>query len=547
MFADCFDMNRYSAFTLCVLLTLLAGALSAQTVTSLKNKLKRAGTKSERMQLSYQIAEKQLARSPAEAATYAYKASELAVQLGEKRMASDALYLSGNALYRRRKYTEASRRFSEAWHTARNYGHRETALQAAEKLKDIGKAQRDMGEALKWSEEMIKYLKENTGRSSNSGSALRRMEAQLDAVKAENKSLREQLTGATGTSDILETSYQQQIRKVQAQTQEELIRRDSQVEMTQRVADSLAKEKGRLMQTMRKEQLLDSLFKAQKEREIETQKAEIANAKLAQRESEAIRNALIMVSSFIFIIAGLFYLGYRAKRRTANELSDKNKAIKAEQEKSDKLLLNILPEAIATELKTKEKVAAHKYDNATVMFVDITGFTRLSELLSPEDLVATLDHNFTNFDRIIGKYKIEKIKTVGDAYICASGLSDMNASPTDMIKAALQIQDFLQGQKAAHLNQGLPFFEARAGIHTGPVVAGVVGEKKFAYDIWGDTVNVAARMEQTCEPGRVNISEDTYWKAKYEFEWEPRGKIAAKNKGMLDMYYVTGVKDVENW
>jgi class 3 adenylate cyclase len=118
----------------------------------------------------------------------------------------------------------------------------------------------------------------------------------------------------------------------------------------------------------------------------------------------------------------------------------------------------------------------------------------------------------------------------------------MNASPSDMVKAALQIQDFLLGLKAERLSQGLPYFDARVGIHTGPVVAGVVGAKKFAYDIWGDTVNTAARLEEQCESGRVNVSEDAYWLAKYEFEWQHRGKIAAKNKGMMDMYYVTGMK-----
>ncbi|TNE55550.1 MAG: hypothetical protein EP344_13175 [Bacteroidetes bacterium] len=534
-------MNRIAAFTLSLLLA--AVALQGQSVTELKNQLKRAGTKSERMQLSYQIAELQLERSPAEAASYAYQASELAVQLGEKRMASDALYLSGEALYRRRKYAEAKARFTDAWHTSRNYGHRETALLAAEKLKDIAKVSRDMGEALKWSEEMINYLKENTGRSTSSGTALRRLEAELEDLKVENRQLYEQLAGATGTSDILETSYRQQIQQVQAENQEALIQRDSQVEITQRMADSIAREKTRLMQTLRKEQLLDSLFKAQSALELQAHKAEIANAKLAQQESEQMRNALIMLSSFILVIAGLFYLRYLAKRRTANQLAQKNRIIEEEQKKSDELLLNILPPAIASELKTKKKVAAQQYDQATVMFVDITGFTQLSEQLSPEDLVAELDHCFTNFDRIIGQYRIEKIKTVGDAYICASGLSDKNASPSDMVKAALQIQDFLLAKKATHLSMGLPFFEARVGIHTGPVVAGVVGEKKFAYDIWGDTVNIAARMEQACEAGRVNVSEDTYWQAKYEFEWEPRGKVAAKNKGMLDMYYVTSVKE----
>jgi class 3 adenylate cyclase len=111
-----------------------------------------------------------------------------------------------------------------------------------------------------------------------------------------------------------------------------------------------------------------------------------------------------------------------------------------------------------------------------------------------------------------------------------------------MVKAALEIQDFLLHVKAERQSQGLPYFEARLGIHTGPVVAGVVGAKKFAYDIWGDTVNTAARMEESSEPGRVNVSENTYLLAKYEFEWQYRGKIAAKNKGQMDMYYVTSMK-----
>jgi class 3 adenylate cyclase len=119
----------------------------------------------------------------------------------------------------------------------------------------------------------------------------------------------------------------------------------------------------------------------------------------------------------------------------------------------------------------------------------------------------------------------------------------MNASPADMVKAALEIQDFLLHLKAERQARALPYFEARCGIHTGPVVAGVVGARKFAYDIWGDTVNVAARMEEACEPGRVNVSNDTYWLAKYEFEWLQRGQVAAKNKGMMDMYYVTSVKN----
>ncbi|MCB0534878.1 MAG: adenylate/guanylate cyclase domain-containing protein [Lewinellaceae bacterium] len=537
-------MKHISALLILCLCAFSQGMLSAQSVSELKAQLRRASSKNEKLQLTYQLAEKQLARSPSEAATYAVEASELAVQLGEKRMASDALYIAAEANYRRRNYSEASRRFTEAWNTARNYGHQDVALQAAEKLMDIGKKQNNLSEALKWSQETINYLKENTGRSTSSGDALRRLEGQLAAAEADNRNLREQLASATGHSEILESSYRQQIQQVQSQTQQALYQRDSQFVLKQRQADSIVQIKNKLLVTLTEEQMVDSMVRAQQGREIEAQKAMLLRAEVERQKSEATRNVLLMLSSFILVVAGLFYLRYRAKRRTANQLANKNKIIEEEQKKSDELLLNILPPLIAGELKTKKKVAAQQYDQATVMFVDFIGFTQVSEMLSPEALVAEIDYCFSNFDRIIGQYRIEKIKTVGDAYICACGLSDQNASPSDMIKAGLQIQDFLLHQKAEQQSRGLPFFEARIGIHTGPVVAGVVGEKKFAYDIWGDTVNIAARMEETSAPGRVNISEETYWKAKYDFEWEPRGKVAAKNKGLLEMYYVKGLKEL---
>jgi len=535
-------MKFYSAFAAVFLLVSGAFSLGAQSVGELKSRLNKAQTKNERMQLSYDLAQAQMsARSYSEAANNAYNAYEVAIQLGEKRLASDAVYLSGDALYRSKKYTDASARLIEAWNTARNFGHRDVALQAAEKLMAINKEKKNYTEALKWSQEMIGYLQDNSGRSSGSGDVARRLERQISALEAENQNLREQLAQATGQSAVLETSYKEQIQQVEAFSKEEVSKREATISQISVEKDSLERVKRGAFDKMNKQQMLDSMIKAQLERDVQTQKAISAEFDAARQKSESARNFLVMVASLILVIAGLFFLLFRSKLRTANELSQKNKIIEEEQKRSDELLLNILPPAIAQELKTKKKVAAQKYDDATVMFIDFTGFTQVSETLSPEQLVAELDYCFTNFDHIIGQYRIEKIKTVGDAYICASGLSDKNASPTDMVKAALQIQDFLLHVKAERMNQGLPCFEARIGIHTGPVVAGVVGEKKFAYDIWGDTVNTAARMEEACTPGRVNVSEDTYWKAKYEFEWQPRGKVAAKNKGLMDMYYVTAI------
>lgn len=541
---------KYNLSALTILLSFFAIAgLSAQSVGELENRLNRSSSKSEKMNLCYQIAEKLLQSNPGKAADYAHRASLLASELGEKRREAESIYLSADGLFRRRSYAEAANRFNYAWNAARNYGLTDIALNSTEKLQEIALKQNDLREALKWSRETVNYLKEKGGRSVGGSDAARRVESQLAAAEADNRRLREELAKATGQTQILETTYREteaQLKEVQEKTQEELSKKEetiSQISLEKQRSDSLIQNKNRLVENLTKEQLADSMMLAQQQSMLQLQKTKVAEAELAREQSEYLRNLLALLAGFVLVLAALFYLRYRAKRRTANELSEKNAIIEEEQKKSDELLLNILPPAIAQELKTRNKVAARKYDQATVMFIDFTGFTKVAETLSPEALVEELDFCFSNFDHIIGKYRIEKIKTVGDAYICASGLSDMNASPSDMVKAALEIQDFLLHLKAERMSRALPFFEARAGIHTGPVVAGVVGDKKFAYDIWGDTVNIAARMEETCEPGRVNVSEDAYWLSKYEFEWQSRGKIAAKNKGMMDMYYVTAIKE----
>ncbi|HLP96037.1 MAG TPA: adenylate/guanylate cyclase domain-containing protein [Saprospiraceae bacterium] len=520
--------------------------LPAQSVAELEARFNRSSSKTERLNFAYQIAEKSLAANNAKKASdFAMRANQLAVEVGDKRREADAAVLAADAEYRLRNYKEAAGRFNRAWNTSRNYGFRDLVLISSEKLQDIAMKQNDMKEALKWSTETVKYLKESGGGVRGGGESLRKLENQLAAAEADNRSLREQLAAATGQTQLLQNTYQSQLKEVEEKSQMVISEKDaalSQASQTAIRADSAAKVYSLRVKNLTEDQMIDSIVKAQQERELQEKKTRLAEAELLREQSENMRNVLALVVVFVFFLALLFYARFRAKKRMANELTQKNALIEEEQKRSNNLLLNILPPAIAEELKTRNKVAARKYDQATVMFVDFKGFTNVAERLSPERLVEELDLCFSNFDQIISKYRIEKIKTVGDAYICASGLSDMNASPTDMVKAALEMQDFLLGLKAERMSQGLPYFDARVGIHTGPVVAGVVGAKKFAYDIWGDTVNTAARLEEQCEPGRVNVSEDAYWLAKYEFEWQHRGKIPAKNKGTLDMYYVTGIK-----
>lgn len=218
--------------------------------------------------------------------------------------------------------------------------------------------------------------------------------------------------------------------------------------------------------------------------------------------------------------------------------------IEKERNRSDELLLNILPKETASELKLNGKVKAQKFDSVTVMFTDFKGFTQFAEQLQPETLVKKVDYYFSKFDEIMEKYGLEKIKTVGDAYMCAGGLPfpTINHS-SKMVQAAIEMAQFVEKAKI-NFSQNEASFEVRIGINTGPVVAGVVGTKKFAYDIWGDTVNIAARMESNSEPGRINISENTYELIKGEFECEYRGEIEAKNRGLLKMYFVKARKEI---
>ena len=213
-----------------------------------------------------------------------------------------------------------------------------------------------------------------------------------------------------------------------------------------------------------------------------------------------------------------------------------NRLLSIEKKKSDDLLLNILPSEVAAELKNKGASDARLFDNVTVLFTDFVSFTKVAERLTPQELVRELDACFKAFDGITGKYHIEKIKTMGDAYLAVSGLPSPNPGHAEnMINAAKEIAAFMV---ARHLELGNKTFEVRIGIHSGSVVAGIVGIKKFAYDIWGDTVNTAARMEQNSMPGRINISETTYELVKDKFTCEYRGEIEAKNKGMMKMYFV---------
>jgi class 3 adenylate cyclase len=250
-----------------------------------------------------------------------------------------------------------------------------------------------------------------------------------------------------------------------------------------------------------------------------------------QRQKIAIYAAGSTVFLLLFMAIGIFSR-YRYVRKT-------NRIIEAEKERSERLLLNILPVETAQELKEKGSATPKSYEMVSVLFTDFKGFTIIAEKLTATELLEELNYCFFEFDKIIDRNNLEKIKTIGDAYMCAGGIPVANkTNPVDIVRAGLEIKAFMDQLRIERESQGKDYWELRIGVHTGEVVAGVVGKNKFAYDIWGDAVNTASRMESSGIPGQVNISGTTYELIKDQFICTHRGKIQAKNKGEIDMYIV---------
>ena len=220
-------------------------------------------------------------------------------------------------------------------------------------------------------------------------------------------------------------------------------------------------------------------------------------------------------------------------------LENSRRELEETQLRSNRLLENILPDEAAEEFKSKGYIIPRHYEQVSVLFTDFVGFTQIGAKMTPEDLVQELDYCFAAFDEIIEQHHMEKIKTIGDSYMCAGGIPTANkTNAMDAVQAAIEMLSWMQRWGKWKVSRGGEIWQLRIGIHTGPLVAGVIGKKRFAYDIWGDTVNIASRLESGGEPGKINISGATYDLIKDHFACQYRGKIPAKNKGEIDMYFV---------
>lgn len=370
-------------------------------------------------------------------------------------------------------------------------------------------------------DEKIAYL---SGNGSSTAPATPEVPVTRMELRQELLTLKKELAAKSGSLAQNEAKLMEQSQRLQA----ELEAREAQI--SKMSAEQVRTE----MMYMQQRMMLDSVLYL-----ASMDSMAVSNAQLALGEANAHRNALLMGIIGALLLAGGALFSYFKARQSARLLAEKNNVIRQEQERSENLLLNILPSLVANELKQKGRTDARFFEDVSVLFADFVGFSGIAEKVSPQQLVSELDACFQAFDEIIARYGLEKIKTIGDCYMCAGGVPDNQPEHLKkMVLAAREMQQWLFNWNETRVKQGLPRYDARIGIHRGPVVAGVVGSKKFAFDIWGDTVNIAARIEQAGEGGKINISGDAYAALQNDFSCQYRGKIPVKNRGEIDMYYV---------
>lgn len=470
----------------------------------------------------------------------AYQAAE---RIGEPKLIGAGAYQVGEAYNHKHDDAQAERWYRIATQVGFQTKNPDLILRSVSKRTRLASQAGNYRRAATLNEEALEFFTQDGNNIEDLRARLERerasLQRQLRAIEQEAQDLTGELDRLAGEQARLQQSNQnlelqnqdrnrqlaERQRELQ-QTEAERAAAEERVQKSRAEIEDLSREA--LTQTTLAARAQEELAKEaliRKEAEVEAMQAEAERIAAANR-----LNYAIGVGAGLLLIAVLFYSRFRTKARSSKKLALANEQIDIARRQSDELLENMLPAAIARELKETGKAKARSFESVTILFCDFVNFTRTAERLGAENLVEELDRCFQAFDEIVDRYEgVEKIKTIGDAYMVASGLTNRKEIPVDIVRVALEMQEFLSGHS---------LFRARIGLHTGPAVAGVVGAKKFAYDIWGDTVNVASRVEGKSEPGRVNVSESTYHLIKYRFDCEYRGRVEVKNKGSLEMYFV---------
>lgn len=515
------------------------------SIEDLKKELEKAEDSKERMYLNYELGKAYLRLDKDASIEYAKRAHHLATDRGDPRMGAQAAFLVGRGYERDRNQRNADVWYRTALAKAKKAGDLDLIVKSVQRRGRLAEKDRDYRDAYQIYEDAFKFFSQKGTSVSDLQSKFERQKATLaqerERLQKEIDRLEKERNNLTSDRDRLEQQQEKLVQEKQLVEREVSKKEERLADVSQAKerADSIADLKQQEVKQLSRQALEQQTVLKAKEAELAKASLEAERSRSLAERNQAQRDQLLILAASGVLFALLLLVLFLVSRRSRRKLKDKNKIIEQEQQRSDELLLNILPRTIAEELKEYGKAKPRKYKEATVLFSDFKNFSKISEQLTPEELVEDLDKAFKAFDFIISQYEdIEKIKTIGDAYMCASGLSDRRSMPNNMIRAALEMQQFLEEQKQEKSRLGKPYFEARIGIHTGPVVAGVVGVNKFAYDIWGDTVNIASRVETNGQEGRVNISEASYNLVRYNFECEYRGKVQAKNKGLIDMYFV---------
>lgn len=545
---------------LAVLIFICCPSLTAQSNEELVEALDAAENNRERYGILFQLTENYTKSSR-------FSDKDLAIRFGEQlvrtarsskdpKLLGPATYALGQAYFRDRNYGKTESLLKQSVAYAMRTGDADLILRATAQRTRIASRRKRYRDAVIFNQEALDYFTQN-GEDNNIEvlrAQLEREQASLQRrrqeIDREQQALAGEVERLRGEKDELEDVNATLAERNHATTEqleasaEELMARSQELSEAQQqraAVEARVAASRREIKNLSREALEQKTL-ATEAREQLAQEALIRQTAEMEAERQATQlNIAMGAGAGLFLLALTFFSRFRVKKRSAAKLAKANAALNEARQQSDNLLENILPADIAKELKTTGKARAKRFSEVTVMFCDFVNFTQTAERLGAEALVQELDTCFKAFDAIVDRYEgVEKIKTIGDAYMVASGLNARKSLPNDILRVALEMQHFLieEGNKRRQL--GLPYFTGRIGLHTGPVVAGVVGARKFAYDIWGDTVNVASRMENKSEAGRVNVSEDTYHLIKYRFRCTYRGKVEAKNKGMIDMYFVDG-------